>query len=133
MPDIAGQDEIVLGASDHFISRRNSDGELTRTKPSDVPLGAPFGGAGISDEVLKMEGYHMTSITYDSDEVIVSATVIWPDGSGGVFTTVEVDSEELLINSYTVTHTVSGKTVTQPTITRDAAGNPSVIPAKTVA
>ncbi len=132
MPDLALAAQIIPGATDDTLHRRNSDGEIVRVKASDKLKGAPFGGAGISDEELKQETYQLTSMTYDADQVLTGGTVLWPDGSGGTFTTVEIDSTHLMINKYTVTHTVSSKTLTQPTITRDTDGNPTVIPAKTV-
>lgn len=133
MPDLGASDVVAPVAADHYLIRRNSDGEIVRSTPAQVSTGAPFGGADISDAVLKQENYQFTSITYDADQVPVSGNVLWFDGSAGVYTTTSIDATHLMINSYTVTHTTSGKTVTQPAITRDANGNPTVVPEKTVA
>ncbi len=79
------------------------------------------------------EDYELTAATYDADNVITTATVKWPDASAGTFTTVTKDSTWLAINAYTISHTSSGKTVTQAAVTRDASGNVTVKPALTVA
>ena len=103
----------------------------------DAAILALAGGASVTDARLKEwasgEDYEMTAATWDTDGVISAATVKWPDGSAGAFTTVTKDATWLAINAYTITHTVSGKTVTQPAVTRDANGNITVKPAITVA
>lgn len=73
-------------------------------------------------------------ITRDGNGVITSAGVVWPDGVTGVFTANAIDATWGAINSYTVTYVgVTTKTVTQPTMTRDANGSVSNRPAMTVA
>ena len=79
------------------------------------------------------EDYEITAATYDADNVITTATVKWPDASGGTFTTVTKDATWLAINAYTITHDPWSKTVTQAAVTRDANGNVIVKPALTVA
>lgn len=94
-------------------------------------------GAAATSALLKSwvtsEGYELTAITRDVDEVVVVATVKWPDGSGGTFTTVTKNATWLAIDAYTVSHTLSGKTVTQAAVTRDSAGAITAKPALTVA
>ena len=77
--------------------------------------------------------YTLTSATRDSDGVITTATVSWPDGSSGTFTTTSKNAIWLVIDSYTITHVDSGLTATQPLVTRDANGNIVAQPAITVA
>lgn len=102
-------------------------------------LGISPGGAGIIDDALiawvSGDDYEMTAITYDGiyTDVIASATIKWPDGGAGVFTTTNIDSAWHAINSYTITHTLSGKTVTQALVTRNANGDITVKPALSVA
>lgn len=74
-----------------------------------------------------------TSVTYDSDNVISSAAVKWPDGSAGTFTRTAKNAIWLVIDAYTVTHSASGKTVTQAAVTRDSNGNITAQPSLTVA
>lgn len=77
--------------------------------------------------------YSLTSATRDSDGVITTATVSWPDASTGTFTRTTKNATFLTIDAYTVTHTDSGKTVTQSAVTRDSSGNVTAQPALTVA
>ena len=79
------------------------------------------------------ETYEATAVTRDADGVPTTATVKWPDESAGVFTLVTKNSTWLAVDAYTVSHTDSGKTVTQAAVTRDALGNITTKPALTVA
>lgn len=60
------------------------------------------------------------TITRNASGVITSASVIWPDGTPGTFTTDTIDPSGA-INSYRITYGQSA-TYTQPTITRDSSG-----------
>jgi len=95
------------------------------------------GGANVTDAVLKAwaegEAYELTSITYDADGVVTTATAKWADGSAGTFTTTSKNATWLAVDAYTITHAASGKTVTQAAVTRDANGNVTAKPALTVA
>ena len=95
------------------------------------------GGATVTDARLKewteAGAYEATAISFDADGVVTTATVKWPDGSAGVFTTVTKNTTWLAVDAYTITHTVSGLTVTQAAVTRDADGNVTTKPALTVA
>lgn len=95
------------------------------------------GGSGVEDarliEWTEAGAYELTAITVDGDEVITTATVKWPDGSAGTFTTTTKDSTWLAVNAYTITHTASGNTVTQAAVTRNAQGTITTKPALTVA
>jgi hypothetical protein len=103
----------------------------------DAGILALTGGATVTDARLKEwaegECYEVTAATWDSDGVISGATVKWPDGSAGTFTTTTKNSTWLAIDAFTITHAGSGKTVTQAAVTRDANGNITVKPAITVA
>lgn len=81
------------------------------------------------------EAFEMLAATYDAIEtmVIASATVQWPDGSAGTFTTTAINSTWKAIDAYTVTHNDSSLTVTQAAVTRNADGLIAVKPALTVA
>ncbi len=100
-------------------------------------LAAVAGGATATDARLKEwvsgEDYEITAATYDSDGVPTTATVKWPDGSAGTFTTTTKNRTWLAVDAYTISHTASGKTVTQATVTRDGNGQVTVKPALTVA
>lgn len=84
-------------------------------------------------EWTESEAYEATSIARDSDGVVTTATVKWPDGSGGTFTTTAKNATWTAIDSYTISHTDSGQTVTQSTVTRNSDGEITTKPALTVA
>jgi hypothetical protein len=73
-----------------------------------------------------------TAITRDSDNVVSSATVVWPDGSSGTFTRTAKNATFLTVDAYTVTHTASSHTLTQGAVTRDSFGNITSQPAITI-
>ena len=121
-----------------------STGFLANASEINAPLGTLdqaitnlHGGAAVTDDLLKAwaeaEAYELTAITRDADGVPTTATVKWPDGSAGTFTTVTKNTTWLAVDGYTISHTVSSKTVTQADVTRDGDGNVTVKPALTVA
>lgn len=96
------------------------------------------GGSAATDQLLKQwteaGAYEMTSINYHNTYgVPQTATVKWPDGSAGTFTATAYDTTWEAIKSYTITHTTSGKTVTQSAVTFNSLGLVSSKPALTVA
>lgn len=80
--------------------------------------------------IAKMPDLLITgAITRNSNEVITSAPVVWPDGTAGTYTTDSIDASNA-INSYHITYgspTVI-HTYTQPTITRDSSGAATNVP-----
>jgi hypothetical protein len=106
----------------------------------DAAVDGLLGGASLSVQQLKDwaagECYEATAVIFDSDGVPTTATVKWPDGSAGTWTitpTTGKNTTWLAVDGYSITHTGSGKTVTQPTVTRDGNGAVTVKPALTVA
>lgn len=103
----------------------------------DAAIGMMGGGSGATDTVLKAwaeaGAYELTAVTVDSDQVVTTATAKWPDGSAGTFTTTTKNSTWLAVDAYTVSHTTSGKTVTQTAVTRNSSGTVTTKPALTVA
>lgn len=83
-------------------------------------------------EITEAEGYQLSTITYDDDGVVETATVLWPDGSAGVYTTTTKNATFLTVDAFTITHSNSSKTVTQSAVTRDSSGRVTVKPALTV-
>lgn len=67
--------------------------------------------------------FALTSATRDPDGVITVASITWPDGSAGIMTRTAKSATFMAVDSYTITHANSGKTVTQQAVTRDATGN----------
>lgn len=148
---IDGQDELtIFGRTNFFLwtpavwSQTATSGQVLRIVDAETGEaeygdigGAPLAtGATMLDALLigwaAGESYILTSATRDADDVITSATVRWPDGSAGVFTATAIDDEFSAINAYTVTHAASGKTVTQPAVTRNSSGAVTAQPNITV-
>lgn len=93
-----------------------------------------FGGALVRNATLKewttAEAYQMTSITYDATytRVVSEADIVWPDGSNGTFTTISINGAYEVIDAYQVSHDLSGKTVSQPFVTRNGNGDVTTRP-----
>lgn len=81
-------------------------------------------------ENTESNAYQITTAVVDVDGVIVSGTVLWPDGVAGVYTTVTKNVPFLKVDAYTVTYAgTPAKTVTQPLVTRDGNGEITIKPA----
>lgn len=82
------------------------------------------------------ESYRLVSATRDSNGAITTASIIWPDGATGTFTTDTASTAfPGAIDAYHVTHTLDSVTTTytQPAVTRDATtGAVTAQPAITV-
>lgn len=122
---------IATGAAANASTINSPLGQL------DAALGAALGGASALDQVLKAwtesEAYELTALTRNADGIVTTATVKWPDASGGTFTATSINTTWIAIDAYTISHTTSGKTVTQTAVTRDANGAVTAKPALTVA
>lgn len=80
--------------------------------------------------------YALTSVTRDSNEAVVTGSVVWPDGSTGTFTTDTASSTfPGAVDAYHITYINSSgtKTITQSLVTRDTAGGVIAQPALTIA
>jgi hypothetical protein len=90
-----------------------------------------FGGSGVSNaSVAKNPDLLIVgAITRDTNDVIATAAVTWPDGTQGTFTTDTVDASGA-ISAYHITYGSNPvvHTYTQPTITRDSSGAATNVP-----
>ena len=77
--------------------------------------------------------YSVESAARDSDGVITTASILWPDGSAGTFTRTTKNATFLTVDAYTATHAKSGKTAIQAAVTRDENGNVTAQPEITIA
>ena len=80
------------------------------------------------------------NITYNVNGAITTASVVWPDGATGTYTATDLSTAfPGATDAYTVTYVGIGaqqgvnQIVTQPLVTRDAAGRITTRPARTVA
>lgn len=68
------------------------------------------------------------SVTRDANGAVTTASVVWPDGSPGTFTTDAIDASGA-ISGYHITYgSPVTQTYTQPTITRDSSGAATIVP-----
>lgn len=79
------------------------------------------------------KNYEPLVITRDSEGRVTSMTVLWPDDSTGVYTATDYNATHEVYDGFTISHIVSGLTVTQAAVTRDVEGAISNKPALTVA
>ena len=88
--------------------------------------------AGYSSLVRNPDTVITGAITRDSNEAATTASVVWPDGTAGVYTATSVSTAfPGAVDAYTITYgspTVL-RTYTQPAVTRDAAGAAITVPA----
>jgi hypothetical protein len=89
-----------------------------------------------SDSWLKANVNNVTysSVTRDSNGAAASATVVWPDGTGGTYTATTVSTAfPGAVDAYTVTYAGSTtKTVAQAAVTRNSDGAVTAQPALVV-
>lgn len=125
---LADADILIVDGADGVrgITHADYEAQLGGAPSSDNPTNANL------KEIVSAEGYEPTSITYGDNGVIESATVLWPDGSVGVYTTTTKNAAFSAVDAFTITHADSGKTVTQPAVTRNSSGAVTVKPALTV-
>lgn len=101
--------------------------------PAIVVAGPPIAQALVA--WANAESYNATAVTRDANEAITTATVVWPDGGTGTFTT---DTASTLfpgaIDAYHITYALGGvsHTVTQSAVTRDGNGAVTAQPALVV-
>ena len=68
------------------------------------------------------DAFQLVSASRDANGAVTTASVVWPDGATGTFTTVTASTAfPGAIDAYRVTYVSGGvtKTVTQPAVTRD--------------
>jgi hypothetical protein len=70
----------------------------------------------------------LVSATRDANDVLLAATIEWPDGTPGTYATDAQDPATGAINAWHATYAASSgtKTITQPAVTRNSNG--AVIP-----
>lgn len=95
----------------------------------DTYMGLMCGGGVAPDNFLYANweaavDRHSGNPTYDVTytDVIKTVNIIWPDNSSGVYTAVTIDATWIEVTEFTVTHVLSGKTLTGSGLVRNAAG-----------
>lgn len=131
-----GELDAALGAMASVpTTNKNAAGAIAELYTGFLALA---GGATVSNAQLiawaEAGAFQMTTIAYHGTytSTISLANVLWPDGATGVYTSTAFEASIEAVNSYTITHSASSKTVTQPAVTRNASGAITVKPALTI-
>ena len=77
--------------------------------------------------------YQVLTMNYNAAMTPINATVLWPDGTYGVWTATNINATWATADGYTLTYTNTGETIAQPTILRDQNGNMTNAPALVIA
>lgn len=118
----ASLDTNHLNASDPHGDRAYADG-LVLSEQNQL---LEWVIAGIYKSVVS--GIYHSTYT----NALIHANVVWLDNSQGVYSGISIDSSSGKVVSFVVSHINSGLSFTQPSMTLDANGNPTVVPAITV-
>ena len=135
---LPASDPRVKGTLEAIERQMMPDGFVLRHDPRELPeQQQPAEGAFLACSLWLADAYTLAG-EFDKaqalfDRVVASAGVLWPDGSTGTFTTDAVNTTWEAVDAYHITHVLSGKAVTQPLVTRNAAGGITAKPALTVA
>jgi len=80
------------------------------------------------------QAFAATSATRNSNDVITTASIVWPDGATGTFTTDTINTTFNAIDAWHATHTLNAvtKTVTQTAVTRNSNGAVTAQPVITI-
>lgn len=77
--------------------------------------------------------YQITQASFDPTYLTMqTGAVLWADGSAGAWTNLATNTTFGAVDSYLVTHVNSGKTITQPLVTRSGTGQVTNKPALTI-
>jgi hypothetical protein len=96
------------------------------TRLGDTALNATY--AGLIQLAKNPDTLIAGAVTVDTNNLVTSAAVAWPDGSPGTFTVTSRDANNAVL-AYNITYgSPVTKTFTQPTITRNAAGAATNVP-----
>lgn len=94
-------------------------------------------GASSNIQILNwayVQSFAVISATRNANNVITTASIVWPNGATGTFTTDTINATHNTIDAWHATHILSGttKTVTQTAVTRNASGAVTAQPAITL-
>lgn len=81
-----------------------------------------------------VQAFAITSATRNTDDVITTASIVWPDGATGTFTTDTINTTYNAIDAWHATHILNAvtKTVTQTAVTRNSNGAVTAQPVITI-
>ena len=77
--------------------------------------------------------YTAVRTRYNANGTPTNATILWPDGTYGVWMATNINPTWLTADGYTLTYTNRGETIAQPTMLRDENGNVTNAPVLVIA
>lgn len=102
--------------------------------PGTVTTNAPWSSSTSSLLASVAAGsYQPVKTEFDANGIPTNSTVMWPDGTYGVWTAKDINKTWLAIDSYQITYTNSKAVITQPKVSRDHNGCATNSPALTIA
>ena len=79
------------------------------------------------------QSFAIVSATRNSNDVITSASIKWPDGTTGIFTATTINATFNTVDEFTATYdSTPVKTATQPLVTRNSNGAVTAQPVITI-
>ncbi|WP_162600938.1 hypothetical protein [Paraburkholderia sp. C35] len=75
--------------------------------------------------------YSLSAVTYDANGIIASASILWPSGAQGQWTTLIANARYGVVDSFACTYVYGNvtRTVTQPAVSRNGSGAITSCPA----
>lgn len=121
----------VLGfwPGDIFVDTSTGEVWIFQGDPNTSTGWIQIGTFGVNSTLLawvESGAYQPTLNVYDENGILVSSQVVWPDGTPGVLTVTDVNTDFFSVDGYTMTYKT--KTITQPLLTRDENGNATIVP-----
>lgn len=119
----------IVGYLDAGGLERDLSGNAIRS--GDTPI--PAGSAGLMAWAYA-QSFQLVSATRDANGAITTASIVWPDGTTGVFTTDTASTAfPGAIDAWHATYlSTPTKTATQPAVTRDSNGAVTAQPTITI-
>ncbi len=75
-------------------------------------------------EIVASRSYEQVSANLDADGVVTTASIRWPDGTMGTYTTTVKNSTFLVVDAYTISYSgVLNALVSQGAVTRNSSGD----------
>lgn len=124
-----------LPSAGHVIATATAQATIATTKAGEAAASlAALTTNGLLDWAYT-QSFRLVSATRDSNGAITTASIVWPDGATGTFTTDTASTAfPGAIDAWHATHVVGAvtKTITQTAVTRDADGAVTAQPAITI-
>lgn len=119
-----------IAASDNATAKalEAAQAALSAEEAARVATDAANLAEGFSDNLIttwaNTQNFRLAEAVRDVNGTLVTASIVWPDGTEGVFTSLNFNVEfQGAIDSWEVTYAASKfKTITQPIVTRDYNG-----------